>query len=183
MFVKLGITGKESSAFGGFAFPFGEGKRWGGSRFKFNFYFLGGDHFKYLYLCGGTPKIIKILVVVPQIIDGVPTPPDIFSWKSPNVKWAIFHLYHVMTRISYIWWYDAHFVLETSVCRKTCRSTRTHYTDSGPTKSFTPLCRVLSGEATNTNLLSLIWLNQDSNPWSTTLEASTLTITPPICMK
>jgi hypothetical protein len=32
------------------------------------FYFLGGDHFKYLYLCGGTPKIIKILVVVPQII-------------------------------------------------------------------------------------------------------------------
>jgi hypothetical protein len=26
-FVKLGITGKESSAFGGFAFPFGEGKR------------------------------------------------------------------------------------------------------------------------------------------------------------
>ena len=27
MFVKLGITGKESSAFGGFAIPFGEGKR------------------------------------------------------------------------------------------------------------------------------------------------------------
>jgi hypothetical protein len=25
MFVKLGITGKESSAFGGFAFTFGEG--------------------------------------------------------------------------------------------------------------------------------------------------------------
>ena len=25
MFVKLGITGKESSAFGGFVFPFGEG--------------------------------------------------------------------------------------------------------------------------------------------------------------
>jgi hypothetical protein len=43
MFVKLGITGKESSAFGGFAFPFGEGKR-GGLRFKFNFYFLGGGH-------------------------------------------------------------------------------------------------------------------------------------------
>jgi hypothetical protein len=54
MFVKLGITGKESSAFGGFVFPFGEGKR-GGPRFKFNFYFLGGGHFKYLYL-----------VVVPQ---------------------------------------------------------------------------------------------------------------------
>jgi hypothetical protein len=30
MFVKLGITGKESSAFGGFAFPFVEGKRGGG---------------------------------------------------------------------------------------------------------------------------------------------------------
>ena len=31
MFVKLGITGKESSAFGGFAFPFGEIKKgWGG---------------------------------------------------------------------------------------------------------------------------------------------------------
>ena len=30
MFVKLGITGKESSAFGGFAFPFGEGKKGGG---------------------------------------------------------------------------------------------------------------------------------------------------------
>jgi hypothetical protein len=71
-FVKLGITGKESSAFGGFASPFGEGKR-GGPRFKFNFYFLGGGHFKYLYLCGGTPKIIKILVAVPQIIDRVPT--------------------------------------------------------------------------------------------------------------
>jgi len=31
MFVKLGITGKESSAFGGFAFPFGEGKMGGSS--------------------------------------------------------------------------------------------------------------------------------------------------------
>jgi hypothetical protein len=29
MFVKLGITGKESSAFGGPTFPFGEGKRGG----------------------------------------------------------------------------------------------------------------------------------------------------------
>ena len=29
MFVKLGITGKESSAFGGFAFPYGEGKKEG----------------------------------------------------------------------------------------------------------------------------------------------------------
>jgi hypothetical protein len=29
IFVKLGITGKESSAFGGFAFPFVEGKRGG----------------------------------------------------------------------------------------------------------------------------------------------------------
>ena len=82
IFVKLGVTGKELSAFGGFALPFGEGKR--GPRFKFNFYILGGGHFKYIYLCGGTPKIIKILVVVPQIIDGVPTPPGIFSWKSPN---------------------------------------------------------------------------------------------------
>jgi hypothetical protein len=52
----------------------------------FNFYFLDGGHFKYLYLCGGTPKIIKILVVAPQIIDGVPTPPPgIFSWKSPKL--------------------------------------------------------------------------------------------------
>ena len=75
MYVKLGITGKESSAFGGFAFPFGEVLQIRSVCFKFNFYFLGGGHFKYLYLCGGTPKIIKILVVVPQIIDGVPTPP------------------------------------------------------------------------------------------------------------
>ena len=51
----------------------------------------------YLYLCGGTPKIIKILVVVPQIIDGVNTPPGIFSWKSPkllflylSVIWTVF---------------------------------------------------------------------------------------------
>ena len=85
MFVKLGITGKESSAFCGFAFPFGEGKRGGGGpRFKFNFYFLGGGHFKYLYLCGGTPKIIKILVIVPQIIDGVPTPPRYFFLEKPS---------------------------------------------------------------------------------------------------
>ena len=84
MFVKLGITGKESSAFGSFAFPYGEGKRGGGggvlngSKQRLHtvyFYFLGGGHFKYLYLCGGTSKIIKILVVVSQIIDGVPTPP------------------------------------------------------------------------------------------------------------
>ena len=35
MFVKLGITGKESSAFGDFAYPFGEGKRGeGGSSFQ-----------------------------------------------------------------------------------------------------------------------------------------------------
>ena len=86
MFVKLGIAGKESSAFGGFAFPFGEGKRGGGRggfpRFKFNFYFLGGGHFKYSYLCGSTPIIIKILVVVPQIIDGVPTPQVFFPGKT-----------------------------------------------------------------------------------------------------
>jgi hypothetical protein len=37
-----------------------------------------GGHFKYFFLCGGTPKIIKILVVVSQIIDGVPTPPRVF---------------------------------------------------------------------------------------------------------
>ena len=78
MYVKLGITGKESSAFGGFAFPFGEVLQIRSVCFKFNFYFLGGGHFKYLYLCGGTPKIIKILVVVPQIIGGVPTPPQLF---------------------------------------------------------------------------------------------------------
>ena len=77
MFVKLGITGKESSAFGGFAFPFGDGE--GGPRFKFNFYFLGGGHFKYLYLCGGIPKIIKILVVVPT-----PHPQVFFPGKALN---------------------------------------------------------------------------------------------------
>jgi hypothetical protein len=33
-------------------------ERGGGPRFKFNFYLLGGGHFKYLYICGGTPKII-----------------------------------------------------------------------------------------------------------------------------
>jgi len=38
-------------------------------------------HFKYLYLCGGTPKIIKILVVVPQIIDGV----GIIWWQNLGV--------------------------------------------------------------------------------------------------
>jgi hypothetical protein len=80
MFVKLGFTGKESSAFGGFAFPFGE--EGGCPRFKFNFYFLGRGHFKYLYLCGGTPNIIKILVVVPQIIDGVPIPHVFFPGKA-----------------------------------------------------------------------------------------------------
>jgi hypothetical protein len=58
MFVKLGITGKESAVS-----LFLLVRERGGPRFKFNFYFLGGGHLKYLYLCGGTPKIIKILVV------------------------------------------------------------------------------------------------------------------------
>ena len=49
------------------------------------FYILGGNRFKYLYLCGGTPKIIKILVVVPQIIGGVPTPPRYFFLEKPLV--------------------------------------------------------------------------------------------------
>ena len=67
MFVKLGITAIKQYY------------RFDQSCFKLNFYFLGGGHFKYLYLCGGTPKIIKILVVVPQIIDRVPTtPPQVF---------------------------------------------------------------------------------------------------------
>ena len=98
MFVKLGITGKESSAFGGFTFPIGEGKR-GFLRLKFNFYFLGRGHFKYLYLCGGTPKIIKILVVVPQIIDRVPTPqPQVFfpgkalSGEATHINFIVFGL-------------------------------------------------------------------------------------------
>ena len=120
MFVKLGITGKESSAFGSFAFPFGEGKRGGGlcssmaqsKCFKFNFYFLGRGHFKYLYLCGGTPKIIKILVLVPQIIDSS-NPPGIFFWKKPwedneLIDWcltptlSIFQLYHDANKFCYI---------------------------------------------------------------------------------
>ena len=50
---------------------------------QINFYFLGGGHFKYLYLCGGTLKINKILVVVPQIIDGVP--PRYFFLEKPSV--------------------------------------------------------------------------------------------------
>ena len=88
MFVKLGIRWKESSAFGSFAFPFGKGKRGGVpncSKRRLRtvyFYFLGGGHFKYLYLCGGTPKIIKILVVVTQIIDGVLTPQVFFPGKA-----------------------------------------------------------------------------------------------------
>jgi hypothetical protein len=91
MFVKLGIRGKESSAFGSFAFPFGKGKRGVPNSLKRRlrtvyFYFLGGGHFKYLYLCGGTPKIIKILVVVTQIIDGVLTPPGIFFLEKPLVE-------------------------------------------------------------------------------------------------
>jgi hypothetical protein len=67
-----------------FRFSFWGGKE-GGPRFKFNFYFLGGGHFKYLYLCGGTPKIIKILVVVPQIIARF-----VFNWyflsRNPGTK-------------------------------------------------------------------------------------------------
>jgi hypothetical protein len=44
-------------------------------------------------------------------------------------------------------------------------STRTHYPDSKPTKQI-PIS------------LSLVWPDQGSHPWSTTLEAGTLTITP-----
>ena len=84
MFVKLGITGKESSVFSSFTFPFGEGKRgpqWLKAKVAYCLFLFS----RWGSLCGGTPKIIKILVVVPQIIDGVPTPtpPGIFSWKSP----------------------------------------------------------------------------------------------------
>jgi hypothetical protein len=62
------------------------GKEWGRGgrgwvpRFKFNFYFLGEGHFKYLYLCGGTPKIIKILVVVPQKLP--PPSPTTYHFKA-----------------------------------------------------------------------------------------------------
>ena len=42
--------------------------------------------FKYLYLCGGTPKIIKILLVVPRIIDGVPIPQVFFPGKALTQK-------------------------------------------------------------------------------------------------
>ena len=82
MFVKLGITGKKSVV----SLYLLVRERMGGGvpRFKFNFYFLGEGHFKYLYLCGGTPKIIKILVVAPQIIDGVPTP-QVFFLEKPLV--------------------------------------------------------------------------------------------------
>jgi hypothetical protein len=91
MFVKLGITGKESSAFGSLQI-------WSVC-FKFNFYFLGGGHFKHLNLCGGTPKIIKILLVVPQIIDGVPTPQVFFPGKALKKNHAENILVHFKTGI------------------------------------------------------------------------------------
>ena len=81
-----------------------------------------------------------------------------------------------------IWWddNDVHFVLttqltgfysasslfKTTVHRQTCRSTRTHYPNSEPTRlcSFSFLMRAL----------------RRCNPWSTTLEANMLTITSPM---
>jgi len=76
------------------------------------FYYLGGDHFKYLYLCGGTPQIIKILVIVPQSID-VPTPPSrYFLWKSPDIKWKFYYyLLEIIERHHFPdpWWYSNQF--------------------------------------------------------------------------
>ena len=57
------------------------------------FYYLGGGHFKYLYLCGGTPKIIKILVVVPQSIDVPTPPPGIFFLEKPRYKIEVLLLF------------------------------------------------------------------------------------------
>ena len=42
---------------------------------------------------------------------------------------------------------------------------------------------MLSGEATNTNFIVLVWPDQGSNSWSTSIEATTLTITPMIRFK
>jgi hypothetical protein len=48
---------------------------------------------------GSRGIIIKILVVVPQIIDGIPTPPPgIFSWKSLNMIWYIINSYSIRVR-------------------------------------------------------------------------------------
>jgi hypothetical protein len=39
---------------------------------------------------------------------------------------------------------------------------------------------VLSREATNTNVIVFVWPDRGSNPRSTTLKASTVTMTPPV---
>ena len=52
---------------------------------------------------------------------------------------------------------------------------------SQPVFALPPECSMLSGEAANTNFtLSLVWPDQGSNPWSTTLKASMLTIITPL---
>jgi hypothetical protein len=51
---------------------------------------------------------------------------------------------------------------------------------SQPVFALSPKCCVLSGEATNTNFIVLVWPDQGSHPQSTAPEASMLTITPPM---
>ena len=60
MFVKLGITGKESSVFSGFTFPFGEGKR-GPQWLKAKVAYC-----LFLFSRWGSILSIYIYVVVPQ---------------------------------------------------------------------------------------------------------------------
>ena len=68
---------------------------------------------------------------------------------------------------------------ETTVRGQTCRSTRTHYSDSEPQSLLFHRNAVCFAEKQQKSILqSLVLSDRGSNPRSTALEASTLPITP-----
>jgi hypothetical protein len=72
--------------------------------------------------------------------------------------------------------------LKISLQEDVCCSTRIHYPDSGPTSLYSYSLMMCAQRRSSKYHIYSLWFdpNTDSNPWFTTLEAGTLTITLPM---
>ena len=103
------------------------------------------------------------------------------SWQGHvNIKWDDDEVRFVLDLHPLLDFYSACSLKQQSADRHVAPLGHIILIPNHPVFALSPQCCVLSGETTNTNLRVFGLTRPGSNQWSTSLEASPLTITPPL---